>query len=75
MTALKLRKIGNSVGAIFPQELLNQLDLREGDTLHVTKAPDGVRLTAHDPEFERQMEVARMVMREDRDVLRILAKN
>jgi putative addiction module antidote len=74
MTALKLKKMGNSVGVILPQDLLARLRVQLGDTLYLTEAPDGVRLTAYDPEFERQMEVARKVMREDRDVLRELAK-
>lgn len=72
--ALKITKIGNSAGVILPKELLAQLRLDIGDTLHVTEAPDGLRMTAHDPEFARQMEVAERIMRENRDVLRALAK-
>lgn len=74
MSVLKLRKIGNSVGAVFPQELLTRLRLQAGDTVHVTDAPGGARLTAYDPEFERQMEAARAVMRKRRNLLRELAK-
>ncbi len=74
MTVLTLKKIGNSVGAIFPQELLAKLNVRLGDTLHVTDTPDGVRLTPYDPAFEEQMEVARKVMRRNRNALRELAK-
>jgi hypothetical protein len=33
-----------------------------------------VRLTAHDPDFAEQMEVAERIMRRDRNVLRALAK-
>jgi hypothetical protein len=36
--------------------------------------PDGFRIIRHDPEFERQMEVAREVMRRRRAVLHELAK-
>jgi putative addiction module antidote len=74
MVALKLRKIGNSVGALIPQEALAALKVGEGDTLYLTQAPDGFRLTPYDPEFERQMTVARDIMKRDRDVLRALAK-
>ena len=42
--------------------------------LHVSEAPDGVRLTAGDPEFAAKMEAAEQIMREDRDILRVLAK-
>lgn len=74
MATLKLRAIGNSVGLVLPKELLAKLDLAEGDTVHVVESPDGLRLTRSDPDLERQMEVARDVMRRRRAVLRELAK-
>lgn len=74
MVALKLRKIGNSVGALIPQETLAALNVNEGDTLYLTEAPDGFRLTPYDPEFEEQMKVARDIMKRDRNLLRALAK-
>lgn len=74
MATLKLRSIGNSVGVVLPKELLARLNLREGDTLHVVESPDGFRVKRSDPDFERQMEVAREVMRKRRAVLRELAK-
>jgi putative addiction module antidote len=74
MVALKLRKIGNSVGMIIPQETLTALRVGEGDTVFLTEAADGIRLTPYDPEFEHQMTVARKVMKRDRNLLRELAK-
>lgn len=74
MATLKLRAIGNSVGVVLPKDLLAKLDLQEGDTLHVVEAPDGLRLKRADPDFERQMDAAREVMRRRRAVLRELAK-
>jgi putative addiction module antidote len=74
MVSLKLRKIGNSVGALIPQEALTALNVREGDTLYLTKAPDGFRVTPYDPEFEEQMKLAREIMKRDRNILRALAK-
>jgi putative addiction module antidote len=74
MVALKLRKIGNSVGTLIPQEALAALNVGEGDTLYLTKAPDGFRITPYDPEFEEQMKVAREIMKRDRNLLRALAK-
>ena len=71
---LKITKIGNSAGVILPKELLARLRARVGDTLFVSEAPDGVRLTASDPDFAAKMEVAEAIMREDRDILRVLAK-
>ena len=74
MITLKLTQLGNSVGAVFPKEALAKLRVGKGDTLYLTEAPDGFRITPFDPEFETQMSVARKVMREQRNVLRQLAK-
>lgn len=74
MVTLKLRKIGNSVGTVLPQDVLARMHLAEGDTLYLTETPDGYRITPYDPEFERQMKAARRVMNKRRNVLRELAK-
>lgn len=73
-TALKITKIGNSAGIILPKEVLARLRAAIGDTLYLSEAPDGVRLSASDPGFEAKMKVAEEIMREDRDILRALAK-
>lgn len=74
MHTLKLTQIGNSVGAIFPKELLAQMRLEKGDEFYVTEAPDGLRITVHNPDFEEQMRIGRIIMKERRAVLRELAK-
>lgn len=71
---LKLVKVGNSTGVILPKELLARLRVGLGDTLYATESPDGVRLTASNPDFEAKMQLAEKIMREDRDILRVLAK-
>jgi putative addiction module antidote len=71
---LKITRIGNSAGVILPKEVLALLRVGPGDTLHLTESPDGVRLTAADPDFSAKMDAAEAIMREDRDILRILAK-
>ena len=43
-------------------------------SLHLTEAPDRVWLTANDLDFAAKMGVAEEIMREDRDILRVLAK-
>jgi putative addiction module antidote len=74
MTSLKLISIGNSTGVVLPKETLRRLRVDRGDTLYVVETPGGIELTPYDPEFAAQMEAAERVMREDRDVLRKLAK-
>ena len=71
---LKITAIGNSAGVILPKDLLARLRLEKGDEVFVLETPDGIRLTAFDPELAAQMEVAEQVMREDRNVLHKLAK-
>ena len=74
MFALKLTKIGNSLGFVLPKEAAQRLKVEKGDTLFLTEAPDGYRLTPFDPAFEAQMTAARRVMKRRRNALRELAK-
>lgn len=73
-TQLKVTRIGNSAGVILPKELLARLRIGPGDTLYATESPDGIRLTASNPDFEAKMALAETIMREDRDILRLLAQ-
>jgi len=70
---LKITTVGNSAGVVLPKELLARLRVEKGDELFVTETPDGIKLMAYDPVFEKQMAVAERIMRENRDVLRKLA--
>jgi len=74
MVKLKVTTVGSSTGVVLPKEVLARLKIEKGDTLFLTEAPDGYRITPYDPDFERQMELARKVMREQRNVLKELAK-
>lgn len=74
MKILKLTAIGNSTGVILPKELLHRLRVDKGDSLYIVETPNGIELTAYDPEFAEQMEAAEKVMRQDRDVLKRLAE-
>lgn len=74
MLAMKLTAIGNSVGFVLPKEALTKLNVCRGDTLFLTDAPDGYRVTPYSPEFEKQMNVATHIMKRRRNALRELAK-
>jgi putative addiction module antidote len=73
-TTVKVIPVGNSSGVILPKETLARLNLQRGDTLYITEGPEGIRLSPFDEEFARQMEAAREIMRENRDVLQRLAE-
>jgi len=72
--SVKITKIGNSAGVVLPKELLAKLRAGIGDTLYVTETPDGIRITAANPDFAAKMDLAEQILREDRDILRVLAK-
>ena len=75
MIKLKVTTVGASAGVILNKEALAQLKVGKGDYLFLTESSDGgYRLTPYDPEFEEQMSLAEDIMRQDRDVLRELAK-
>jgi putative addiction module antidote len=74
MTALKLTQIGNSVGVILPKEVLARLKLEKGDTLFLTEAPDGYRITPYEPSLIEQVELGREFMKSYRQTFRALAK-
>lgn len=73
MSVLKITYIGDSVGVILPDEILERLRVKRGDTLYAVETKNGIELTANNPATE-QMEVAERVMREDHEALRKLAE-
>ncbi len=72
---IELRKIGNSTGLILPKELMNRLNLGQGEWLHVTENADGsIRLSPYDPVFEKGLDIAEKAMKTYRNALSKLAK-
>jgi putative addiction module antidote len=74
MVKVRITTVGSSAGIVLPKEVLTRLKVAKGDSIFLTESPEGFRITPYDPDFERQMGLARKVMRERRDVLRELAK-
>lgn len=75
MATLKLRAIGNSVGLVFPKEMLARLRVGEGDTLYLTEGPEGsFYLSTLDPEVQEQVRLGRDLMKEYRETFAALAK-
>lgn len=75
MIALKVTQVGNSAGVVLPKEALVELGVEKGDTIYLTKAPDGsMRLSPYDDEVVRQIALGEQLMDEHRDVFRALAK-
>lgn len=74
MTALKLRRIGNSLGVILPKEVLAELNVKEGEVVHLQKSDGVFLLRSSDVDFERKVEAAKHVMQKRFEALRALAK-
>lgn len=71
---LTYRKIGNSLGLILPKEVVQMLGAAEGESVTLTQSPEGVRITAYDPQFEQKMKAADSLMSRYKNTLRELAK-
>lgn len=72
---LKLIKIGNSTGVILPKEVLARLRVSLGDELFLSETATGdFTLAARDPDFAEAMAAAEKIMRDDRDILAVLAR-
>ena len=71
---LKITTVGNSAGIVLTKEMLSKLRVDKGDKLYVTETPTGIELTAYNPAFASQMDMAENIMRDNRDVLKKLAE-
>jgi putative addiction module antidote len=74
MQTLKLTRIGTSVGAVIPKEMLTRLKVERGDSLFAIETPEGYLLTPYDPAVEEQFRVGRDFMKEYRETFKVLAK-
>jgi putative addiction module antidote len=72
--AAEAPRIGNSVGLVLPKESLARLGVALGDSVFLTESPDGYRLTPYDPDVERELAAASLVVKKRRAVLRELSK-
>ncbi|MEO1801722.1 MAG: AbrB/MazE/SpoVT family DNA-binding domain-containing protein, partial [Cyanobacteria bacterium J06629_2] len=71
---LKITKIGDSLGVGLTPEILEEMNVGEGDTLYVTQTDNGIYLTPHDPEFKEVMETAQDITQRYSQAMKELAK-
>jgi len=75
MVTLKLRKVGDSVGVVLPEEVLSHLRVGEGGDLFLIEGPNNSYwLTSLDPAFQKKTEKAEEIMGRYRNTLQELAK-
>ena len=69
-----VRKIGNSEGVILPKDLLERMNLKDGDSLVISENKGDIVLSRADDSFERQMDAARDIMDRYKVALQKLAE-
>ena len=74
MFKTKICKVGNSYVVTISAEMLAASDMKDGDTVYVTRYDDnGLKIQAHDPELIAALAAAEEVMDENRTLLQALA--
>lgn len=72
--SVTLRKMGGSIGATLPKDLVERLHLDAGDEVFVVATDRGLLITPYDPTFARAMAAYRRGARKYRNALRELAQ-
>ena len=62
------------MGVVLPKDVIAGLRVSQGAKIFLNEAPHGYNLSARDPDFVAAMSEAEEIMREDRDILAVLAK-
>lgn len=71
---INLRRVGGSVSATLPKDMVDHLNLGPGDSMLAIQTEDGILLTPFDPEFEEAMSAYRRGARKYRNALRELSR-
>jgi antitoxin component of MazEF toxin-antitoxin module len=72
--SVRLKKIGGSVAAIIPKEVLQRQHLEANDEVFVVETADGILLTASDPETKAALEAFTEGAKLNRDAMAALSK-
>lgn len=74
MSEVKVMAVGNSCGVLIPKEVLARLNVDKGDKLYVIETSSGIELSKYDPEFAKQMDMGKEIIKNNRNVLKKLAE-
>ncbi len=74
MQSIILKKIGGSVGAIIPKDMLQRQHLQANDEVFAIETAQGILLTAVDPETTTALVAYAEVARDNRAAMAALAK-
>ena len=71
---ITLKKIGGSVGAILPKDILDRQHFQADDQVFVVETPQGILLTAVDPATTEALAAYALLAKENRAAMAALAK-
>lgn len=71
---IKIRRVGGSLGAIFPKDLLEEMNLAEGDELIVGRNGTALTLTRGDADLEKVMDAFEVFRKRYHNTLQKLAE-
>lgn len=74
-TRLTVQKIGNDLGLILPKEMLNQLQVEEGQLLLLTKTTSAYKLSSDNNQGSEHMAVFQDLAKRYHNALTELAKH
>jgi len=75
MREVEIQRIGNGLGVALPDEAVERLQVKEGQTAFLVESPDGgYRLTAKAPDLNAKLDKAADIMVRYRNTLKILAQ-
>lgn len=71
---ITLKKIGGSVGAILPKDMLDRQHFKAEDQVFAVETPQGILLTAVDPATTEALAAYALLAKENRAAMAALAK-
>ena len=74
MAILKLESIGTATGLVIPKEMLEKLNVANGDSLCAITTPHGLLLAPCSAEVAKELEIGRAFMRQYEETFKALAK-
>ena len=74
MYILKIRKIGDDLGITLPLEVLQKLNIAEGEEVLLVETENGVQISTQEQNFAQAMAAYKKVSKKYEDALRELAQ-
>lgn len=72
---ISLRRVGGSVNATLPKDMLDRIHVRAGDTMYAIETRSGILLTPYDPGVEKGLQAYEKFVRRYRNALKELAQS